>query len=216
MSEETKDLQRSVDSILSEMETMSIGTDEEYTHAGQFLVKVKETIKVVKNHFEPQRKETYQAYQEVLSATKAYTDKLDRADKAVNRIMREFMKEKERQRIEAEKERRRIEEQKRREEEERRLNEAIENGDEEILEEPIDVEPEPEEEVAVPEIEGVSYFKHWTYEIIDPAKINPEFMVPDKKKIGATVKALKGQAQSILGEGVQVLWEKRISTRTSV
>jgi len=216
MAEESKDLQRSVDSILNEMEAMSIGTDEEYSRAGQFLVKVKTTLKVVKDHFEPRRKEAHAAYQDVLSEIKAFVDKLDRADKAVNRMMREFMAEKDRQRIEADKARQLIEEQKRREEEDRRLNEAIENGHEEILEEPIDVEPEPEEEIAAPEVGGVSYFIHWTYEIVDLTKINPGFMIPDEKKIGATVKALKGQAQSILGEGVRVVSEKRIRTRTSV
>ena len=48
----------------------------------------------------------------------------------------------------------------------------------------------------------------WRFEITDASKINPAFLVPDEKKIGAQVRALKGEAAAIIGAGVRVWCDK--------
>jgi hypothetical protein len=50
-------------------------------------------------------------------------------------------------------------------------------------------------------------------QIVDASKINPAFMMPDEKKIGAQVRALKGDAAAIIGEGVKVT--KRMAPASS-
>jgi type IV secretory pathway VirB10-like protein len=55
-----------------------------------------------------------------------------------------------------------------------------------------------------PRVAGLQMRDVWEFTIVDPKKINPEFMAPDEKKIGAQVKALKGDAAAIIGEGIKV------------
>lgn len=59
-----------------------------------------------------------------------------------------------------------------------------------------------------PKIAGLQMRDQWRFEVTDPSKINPAFLMPDEKKIGAQVRALKGDAGSIIGEGVRIWCEK--------
>jgi type IV secretory pathway VirB10-like protein len=59
-----------------------------------------------------------------------------------------------------------------------------------------------------PKIAGLQMRDQWKFEITDPTKINAAFLMPDEKKIGAQVRALKGDAAAILGPGVRVWCEK--------
>lgn len=62
-----------------------------------------------------------------------------------------------------------------------------------------------------PKVTGISSREVWKFEIVDPSKINPQFLMPDEKKIGAQVRALKGDAASIIGAGVRVYAERQIA-----
>jgi len=59
-----------------------------------------------------------------------------------------------------------------------------------------------------PKVAGLQMRDQWEFTIVDPSKINPAFMMPDEKKIGATVRSLKGDAAAIVGEGVKVVCRK--------
>jgi len=59
-----------------------------------------------------------------------------------------------------------------------------------------------------PKVAGVNTRTVWKFEITDPSKVNAAFLMVDEKKVGATVRAMKGDARSVLGEGVRV-WEER-------
>lgn len=59
-----------------------------------------------------------------------------------------------------------------------------------------------------PKVAGVSTRMVWKHRITDPSKINPAFLMPDEKKIAAQVKAMRGDAPSIIGAGVEV-WQER-------
>lgn len=50
------------------------------------------------------------------------------------------------------------------------------------------VPPPPE---PAPRIDGISYRDVWTFEIVDSARIPPEFWMVDEKKIGAVVRAMR-------------------------
>jgi hypothetical protein len=64
-----------------------------------------------------------------------------------------------------------------------------------------------------PKVAGLQMREVWEYQIVDASKINPAFMMPDEKKIGAQVRALKGDAAAIIGEGVKVT--KRMAPASS-
>jgi len=62
-----------------------------------------------------------------------------------------------------------------------------------------------------PRVQGVATREVWKFEITDPSKINPAFLMPDEKKIGAQVRALKGDAAALIGAGVRVWPERQIA-----
>lgn len=63
-----------------------------------------------------------------------------------------------------------------------------------------------------PKVDGLKTRDVWKFEITDASKINPLFLMPDEKKIAATVKALKGDAPGAIGAGVRVWSEKQIAS----
>jgi colicin import membrane protein len=66
----------------------------------------------------------------------------------------------------------------------------------------------PVAQAETPKIKGISTRKVWRFEIIDPEAINPAFMLPDEKKIGATVKAMGKDAGRVVGAGVRIYSEE--------
>jgi hypothetical protein len=59
-----------------------------------------------------------------------------------------------------------------------------------------------------PRVAGLQMRETWKFEVTDPSKINAAFLIPDEKKIGAQVRALKGDAAQIIGAGVRIWCEK--------
>lgn len=87
---------------------------------------------------------------------------------------------------------------------ERVLAQAETAGEEVYIEPPIgDIMPE---ESFVPKVEGASTAVPYTWELLDQNKLPPEFVIvtPDRKKITALVRAMRADAQKILGPGVLV------------
>ena len=62
-------------------------------------------------------------------------------------------------------------------------------------------------------VKGVSMRENWTYQIIDPTKINPAFLTPDTVKIGKLVKALRLEAAEQIGEGVRVFNDPVVASK---
>lgn len=204
-----KELQKSVDTVLAEMDRITIDSDEHYEQAGSFLRKVKQTAKVVEDAYtdeleaaKEKKKQAEAERKEVQQNIKYFTDQLERAEKIVKRQMSEYLAEQERKRREAEAKRRK-------EEEEVRLAQAEETGDERYLDTPV----APKKEPAPPKAEGTYTVEVWKYEITNKAKINPDYLQPNEKAIGALVRSMKGEAQAVLGEGVKVYSEKEVRAR---
>lgn len=63
-------------------------------------------------------------------------------------------------------------------------------------------------DTAPPKVAGVSTREVWRFEITDPAALPREYLVPDEKKIGAVVRALKGDA---VIPGVRVYAEQTLA-----
>ena len=199
---DTQEIQKTVDGIIGEMATIRIENETTAMQAGEFLRKNKETQKFVKDYFEDARASTYKAYKEVTDQIKFFIGKLEKAEKAVKRKVSDYQMEQERVRREEE---RRLAEEARKKEEERRLAQAIETGDEEDLDTPIET---PAIKVEGPrKMEGVSYVDRWTYEIQDVSQIPREFLIPDERKIRSYVTNLKDRAKI---PGVRVYSDKTV------
>jgi hypothetical protein len=76
---------------------------------------------------------------------------------------------------------------------------------------PAPVPAAPPREMAV---EGVSTRENWKAEVVDPGRVAPAFMVPDKTKISKTVRAMGKDAQAVVGEGVRIWCEEVVSVRS--
>ncbi len=209
---EAKDLtaiEQKVNEIVAGIQSLSIQTDEEYQSAGEFLKKCKVSAKEVENYYsddleaaKEKKRIAEEERKKVQANIKAYTDKLDKAERAAKRIMAEYSESKEKERREAERKRIAAEE-------EKRIAEAIETGDDEVLDKP----PEKHKESEGPKVEGTYTVTIWEYEIVDKSKINPEYVMPDNKAIGSLVRSQHEKAQDILGPGVRVYSRKDVRAR---
>lgn len=210
MSEQSTDLQKHVDTVVSEMQSLKIETDEHYTQAGEFLRKVKQTAKTVEKAFaqdlaaaKVKKQQAEAERKEVDKRIKAFTDQLDKAERTVKQMMSEYHAEQERKRREAEAQRRKAEE-------DARLEQAEETGDDRYLDAPV----APKKEAAAPKAEGTYTVDVWKYEIVDKTRINTDYLTPNEKAIGALVRSMKGDAQGVLGEGVRVYKQTDVRART--
>jgi hypothetical protein len=59
---------------------------------------------------------------------------------------------------------------------------------------------------------GVHLVDNWTFEIVDVSKIKAEFLVADEVKIGKLVKALRADAETVVG-GIRVLNKQVVASR---
>lgn len=188
----TKEIGKQVDQVISHIESLEIKSEEEYKEAAEYLRdKVKPSIKLVKDHFEPDRKKTYEAYKFVTDQIKEYTGRLERVEKALKKQMSTWYSEQEKKRIAEERARAA-------EEAERRLQEAVDTGNEEVLEEPYI----PEQKPGVEKLSGITYVDTYTFEIEDETKIPREYLMPDVQKIRKFVQAMKDDAKI---DGVKVI-----------
>jgi len=199
------ELTKTIEEVLAEMERLTITGEEEYHAAGNWLKRNKETQKLVKDFYEPERKATHTAYTAVTQQIKSCMVPLEKAEGTVKRKMSEYITERMRKQRE---EQRRLEDEARKREEERRLQEAITTGDETLLDEPVEVPIVPMEKPE--EVEGISYAALWTFEIVDANAIPRDFLMPDEKKIRQYVKAMKGAGKI---PGIRIYEDKTARVR---
>jgi len=201
----TKELTRvkgDVDEVVAQLGTMKVTTQEQAAEAAGFLRKIKQTGKVIHDVMDPEIKKLYDPYKTKTDERKGYLDQLAKAERAVKKMIGDYNAEQARIRAEAERKAREAEE-------EKRLAIAIETGHEEVLERSVAPVKAPEPE----KLEGVYTATVWKWELTDIAKVKPEFLVLDEKKVGALVRSMKGDAQSILGEGIRVFSEQDVRAR---
>ena len=197
-----KELTKQVDPVIEAMGKIVINDQPSAVSAGEFLTKIKTTVKVIESFYDEDISEAHQAHKKLTTAKKFYIDKLKGAEKAVKDKMKAYQFEQER--IRAAKE---IEMNKKLQEqtEERKLEMAIETGDESILDRDVTmmkVEPPPIEAV-----DGISYATTWKHEVVDAYAVPPEFTMPDEKKIRDYVKLHKGKYPIA---GVRIYEDKQV------
>lgn len=198
-----------------------VETDEGYETAAELTAEIKRMQKKVTDYWEPMRKSTYTAYQDVMAHKKEMLDPLEAAEKTLKRKMGAYTLKKERERREAEERMRRLAQQ----EVEKKLNEAAEaekNGDVNAMEMAM-AEAEVMDNVMItggvqsqtPKAKGVSQSKTWKITGIDSSKVpvnfnGMELRPVDEKLVLQLIKASKG---SIVIPGITYEQDVVISVR---
>jgi len=201
-------LRQDVDEILSRMEALTIENAEQFTETAEFLKGIKGKTQEVKNYFEDERAKKYSEYKAVTTKISTYTDPLGKAEKIVKRKLGDYRTEQERKR--REEEQRKLAELKA-QAEDQLLDDAEANGDESILDEELMI-AKPELETEVPAMKGISFTTVWHFQIVDAKQIPRDYMMPDEKKIGDVVKALKDKANI---PGIRVFSEQQVGARSA-
>jgi len=193
------------------------------TRANEFLLSVKAMRKQINETFDPMIKKAHETHREVISQKKTFETPLIEAERIIKGEIGAYMTEQDRIRREAEEKARREREEaerKAKEEEERRLQKAIEAeeaGNIEAAENILNSIPSKPEQITTPIpmkplTQGISIQTRWKFRINDVGKIPHEYMIPDEQKIGAVVRATKGQVQI---PGVEIYSEDSVSARAS-
>lgn len=63
-------------------------------------------------------------------------------------------------------------------------------------------------------VKGVGTRENWQFEIINLADLDRQYLMADEAKIGRLVKAMKGEAQAMLGKGVRVFNAPTVFSRS--
>jgi hypothetical protein len=80
-----------------------------------------------------------------------------------------------------------------------------------ILEEAVDVQAPAVVVIStVPQSPGTSYRSAWEWSLVDPTKLKPEFIQPKDKEIGALVRSMHKQAETLVGIGAITVTERKI------
>lgn len=190
-----------------------ITTHDEYAQAGGLLVQIKTMRKRIKDVFGPIVDAAFAAHKVAKGKQNEAEAPLDLAENHLKRLISDYNEEQERIRQQQQRE---AEAAARKAEEDRVLAEAKaaeDAGEHEeaqaIIEQPVQA-PVVIVQSTVPKVEGVSMRDNWTYQITDETKIPREYLIVDTKKIGAIVKAMKGQTAI---PGVRAYAEKVVSGR---
>jgi hypothetical protein len=207
---EVRELTRQTQELAALGVAYSVKTQGEYLHAGEDLKR----IKAAKDRLEKLRKSMTQPLD---AAKKAIMDffrgpeaQLEDAERRIKRAMIAYQDEQERIWRE---EQRRAEEAARKERE-RLAAQAQKAAASGKVEKAADLEQRAAAVVAPvihrepPKVTGVATREVWKFEVTDPAAVPREYLMVDEKKLGAVVRAMKGDTNI---PGVRVWSEKSLA-----
>lgn len=196
------------EALAVQYQNIVITNNDEYTDAGEILKKVRGSIKNLENMRLEKTRPLDKLKKEWTEWFSRPIDKLKIADEAISKARRIFWSDME--------EKRRAEEAKAREiaqKEADRLAKRADKAEEKGQDDKAEILRAQAQQIEsiVPVVEskveataGISMRKNWKFEIVDASKIPAQYLIPDEKKIGAHVRALKEECQIA---GVRVYFE---------
>lgn len=207
---EVREIIQTTDTLLAVGTSYAVVTAADYQVAGEELKRVKDAQKKLDELRRGMTRPLDAAKKAIMDFFRGPEEKLARAEAGIKRAMLTYSQAEEKKRREAQA---RAEEAARKERErlEAQAAKAAAAGKVEkaaILEQAAAATVAP---IAVPEpakVAGVSMREVWKFEVVDPAAVPREFLVVDEKKIGAIVKALKGDTNIA---GIRVYVEKTLA-----
>lgn len=204
-------IQPEVSKITAFAQSIVIKTVDGYQQASDYLKSVKGLLRQIEDARTRVTKPLNEALRQVNSQAKEASAPLLTAETQIKRAMLTYSAEQERIRRE---EQRKAEEAARKEREriEAQAAKAAAAGKVERaaqLEERAATVVAPVIQREAPKVAGVSMREVWRFEVTDPAAVPREYLTVDEKKIGAVVRALKGDTQIA---GVCVWKEKSLAS----
>lgn len=206
LEEDTKEIVQESSDILSDAKALVIQDDDKFHFVNDLLKAIKGIRNKIDEYFDPAIKKTHAAWKENIAMKKKQSEPVEQAERIIKNKIAEYHTKRDQERMEEERRRQDI---LWKQEEERKLAEAIETGDETILDEPVIV-PEVKIEDTTKH-EGVSFSLIWKFRIINKEKVPEEYKIVDEKRVGQIVRANKAKTSI---PGIEVYSEK--STRVRV
>lgn len=208
-----RELRAQGSALITEAEAIQITSHDQYTAAGQFLVNVAALKRSITAAMKPVKEATHAAHKAATSLENDLLAGPARADVIVRTRMQAYQRAEQLAREKAQREQQEI---LRKQIEDQRLQQAQTLADaghvevaEQLLEAPVVVAPV---ELPKPTAAGVSVRKIVKFRIIDPAKINRPYLIPDETAIRNQVKALGKDAERLVG-GIEVYEESDLAVR---
>lgn len=207
-----KPVAKEVAGLTQQAEAFQVTDADSYEHGAEVLRSIKSMYNTVETKRKAITSPLDQAKRQVMDLFRPFTDSLSSAERTLKKRLIGWKNEQERIAREeqrkaeeaARKERERLEKQAAKAEEAGRTERA------EVLRDraefTVPVAPAP----ATPKVSGLSDRKVWRFEIVDAAKIPREYLIPDEKRIGGVVRALKQDANI---PGVRVYEESTLAAR---
>jgi hypothetical protein len=197
---------------LTRAESMSVTTADEYQAAADEVMAIKSKWKEIEDARKALKQPVDEAAKRIQSFFKPPLDFLARAENIIKRKMVSWKSEQDRI---AREEQRKAEEKARKERErlEREAAKAAAAGREEraeVLRERAEVVVSAPVAPVAPKVSGISERSVWKFEIVDAAKIPREFLMPNEKRIGEYVRAMKSDATI---PGVRIFEETSLASR---
>jgi len=207
-------LEESASVLIAEAKAIVVTDDDSYVAASEFLKGCKALEKNILDWINPLVKKSHAAWKEAKDRENQMTGPVKNAYLYVSREMGRYVSEceEERRREEAAIRAAELEEA-----QEQRLKYAMHleesgfaNAAEAVLEAPLQIETQKVESWA-PKVSDTAARVTWTYRVVDAALIPREYLIPDEKKIGGVVRAMK-EATNI--PGVEVYTETKVHVRS--
>ncbi|MEO5360589.1 MAG: hypothetical protein H7843_09085 [Nitrospirota bacterium] len=202
------------DQKLEIIKSLKINGSEDYSKAGEMLIKAAALEDKIKADFAKSKKSAYATWKEIVAQENGHLDKVKKVIEIIKGKMLDW-KTAEDKRIAAE----RLEAEKiaKKKAEEEKLQEAIaleamgeKEEAEAVLTAPIPFTPPAAVKQEVEKVAGISVRKATKYKIINATLIPREYLMPDEKKISGVVRAM-GLAAKI--PGIEVYEEAVMSVR---
>lgn len=200
--------------LVSQAEEIAVRDASTFQQAGVFLRNIAGYIRKVGEVLDPIVEAAHRAHKVAVEQRKKLLEPAQTAERIVKGEMAAFDQAERARVAEAQ---RRAEAERRRLEDEERLRNATQleaagksAQAEAALVAPVTVPMFTPPVQAVTKAEGVSFREDWGFEIEDAALIPREYLIPDEKKIGALVRALKEQTRI---PGVKVISRRIASVR---
>lgn len=192
--------------MILKVKGITINDQSDYEAVIDLRRQLKEYKSKLDARYLPIKQKTHDAWKEACKNVNDYDKPITEADKKLKRAMSDYTMRKERER--------KAEENRLRREAEEKETSRVEAELKEVGFKKKEAKAEVEKmDLFVPEVkiedstkvEGVSYRTNYKYRIVDVSKIPAEYMIPDEKKIGGVVRAMKENTNI---PGIEVYTEK--------
>ena len=191
--------------------SLVVTNPEEYQDAGGLLARIKAEIKARLEYWKPAKKKLDEAHAEICKKEKDSIAPLKELEKTVGEKMSLWSQAEERKRRDEEVRLQADARKKAADDAKRQADLLKKSGRPEEAKAVIQQAAVPVQVVvqsSVPKVAGLSERKSWKFRIVDPSKLQRQFLKPDEVAIGALVRSLGKSSEQVLGAGAVETWEE--------